>query len=222
MWRRLRSERSSSLLLEGALKAGLLFEEPERPIRYRLLHDLVRSTIYNSMSLGTRSRIHQDLAHAIELVHARDLEPWLDELAYHYVRSDDPADVDRAVECSRLAGDQANRQLAFATRATTTWLLSAWLIDSGRPRRQLIERVLLLSLGVAKKRAGQGGYYRALFLEAAELAGANDDSETIVQAALASTRGFFSAAGRTDQERVHLLEMALELCRPPIRYTGPS
>ena len=71
---------------------------------------------------------------------------------------------------------------------------------------------LKLSLGVAMKRAGQRGS-RTLMFEAAEIAAACGDSPTVVQAALANTRGFFSSAGRTDQDRVRLLELALELRR---------
>jgi class 3 adenylate cyclase/tetratricopeptide (TPR) repeat protein len=210
------TNRSRSELIEAteeALHAGILIEVPDTPVRFRYQHDLVRSTMYETMSLGRRSQRHHDMAAAIEEVHARDLSEYLDELAYHYDRSTDPADADRAVIVAQLAGDNASNRLGFST-AVEHYENALRLMDRyGATHPDQLRGRLKLSLGVAMKRAGIRGS-RAMLFEAAEIAAANDDQATIVSAALANTRGFFSSAGRTDNDRVRLLEMALEAVDP--------
>ncbi len=199
--------------IDQTLHAGLLVESTEPPIRYRFQHDLVRATVYEQMSLGRRSQRHHDVAKAIETVHSRDLDKHYDDLAFHYQRSQDPGDVDRAVEVCQLAGDSAVRGLAFdvavnhyaaALEAFDHYGCTLPLETKGR---------LMLSLGVAKRKAGQRGA-RRLLLEAADEAASHGDDETVVHAALANSRGFFSSAGQTDTGRVRLLEMAIEAIDP--------
>lgn len=198
---------------EEAIHAAILVEVPDTPVRFRFQHDLVRSTMYETMSLGRRSQRHHDMAIAIEEVHARDLSDYLDELAYHYDRSTDPADADRAVIVMQLAGDNASRRLGFST-AVGHYENALRLMDRyGCTHPEQLRGPLKLALGMAMKRAGVRGS-RAMLFEAAEIGAANDDRATIVSAALANTRGFFSSAGRTDDDRVRLLEMALEAVDP--------
>jgi class 3 adenylate cyclase len=198
---------------EEALHAGILIEVPDTPVRFRFQHDLVRSTLYEGMTLARRSQRHHDMAAAIEQVHARDLADYLDELAYHYDRSTDPADADRAVVATQLAGDNANARLGFTT-AVEHYQNALRLMDRyGCTHPEQLRGRLKLGLGVAMKRAGIRGS-RAMLFDAAEIAAANDDHATIVSAALANTRGFFSSAGRTDDDRVRLLEMALDAVEP--------
>ncbi|MEM8923416.1 MAG: AAA family ATPase [Actinomycetota bacterium] len=195
--------------LEQAIHAGLLIEGTEPPIRYRFQHDLVRSTVYDSMSLGRRTQRHHDLAKAIERVHARDLRPHLDDLAYHYRRSEDPDDVDRTVEVLQMAGEAAVEGLGFAQAvdhfeaAIETFGHYACTLPPETGGR------LLLALGGAMRKAGRRRA-RQVLLDAADEAARYDDGPTVVQAALANSRGFFSSAGRTDTDRVRLLEMALD------------
>ena len=198
---------------DEALRAGLLVEVPDPPVRYRFQHDLVRSTLYDALSLGRRTQYHHDIAHAIEVAHARDLTSRLDDLAFHYERASDPADTDRAVTVTRMAGDSASERLAFAT-AVDHYRSALSLMDRyGCTLGDLERGRMTLSLGVAMKRAGVRGARGTLF-EAARIASANDDPGTVVQAALANTRGFFSSAGRTDEARVGLLEMAIDAVGP--------
>ncbi len=198
---------------DEALRAGLLIEVSDAPIRFRFQHDLVRTSLYDQLSSGRRSQRHHEIALAIDEVHARDLAEHVQDLAYHYARSADPASIDRAVVTSQMAGDQATARLSFST-GVANYEQALELMD--RYGCRLTEQVrgrLKLSLGVAMKRAGQRGS-RTLLFEAAEIAAACGDSPTVVQAALANTRGFFSSAGRTDQDRVRLLELALEHVEP--------
>lgn len=198
---------------EEALHAGVLIEVPNAPVRYRFQHDLVRSTMYETMSLGRRSQRHHDMAQAIEEVHARDLSDHLGDLAYHYDRSTDPADVDRAVIVTQLAADQASERLGFSTAVHLNEDALRLMERYGCTHPEQLRGRLKLSLGIAMKRAGISGA-RSMFFDAADIAAANGDSVTIVNAALANTRGFFSSAGRIDDDRVRLLEMALDAVDP--------
>lgn len=198
---------------EEAMHAGLLIEVPEAPVRYRFQHDLVRSTMYQTMSLARRSQRHHEMALAIEEVHARDLSDYLDDLAYHYDRSTDPADVDRAVIATQLAAEQASEGLGFST-AVKYYEDALRLLDRyGCTHPESLRGRLKLGLGLAMRRAGVAGA-RDVFFQASDIALANNDPETVVDAALANTRGFFSSAGRTDEDRVRLLERALDAVTP--------
>jgi len=64
-----------------------------------------------------------------------------------------------------------------------------------------------LRLGVAQRQAGEPAY-RETLLEAARLAERLGATETLVAAALANNRGYFSEAGAVDSERVAVLEAA--------------
>ena len=69
---------------------------------------------------------------------------------------------------------------------------------------------LLVRLGDAQRQCGDPAY-RATLLDAghrAEQAGANN---LVVRSALANSRGFFSAVGHADDERISLLETAISL-----------
>src|SRR5206468_263991 len=68
---------------------------------------------------------------------------------------------------------------------------------------------LLLKLGEAQRRAADPAY-RDTLLEAARRAQGLGDAKLLAAAALANHRGFWSLAGTTDQERVELLEAALD------------
>ena len=112
-----------------------------------------------------------------------------------------------------MAGDQATARLKFSTRRPNYEQALELMDRYGCTLPEQLRGRLKLSLGVAMKRAGPRDSGTLLF-EAAEIAAANDDSPTMVQAALANTRGFFSSVGRTDQDRVRLLELAFERVEP--------
>jgi tetratricopeptide (TPR) repeat protein len=70
-------------------------------------------------------------------------------------------------------------------------------------------RELLLALGEAQLQAGVPRF-RETLLDVAGAAEAAGDGEHLVRAALANSRGYFSAAGAVDGDRVAVLEAALE------------
>ena len=72
-----------------------------------------------------------------------------------------------------------------------------------------MRRELLIGLGEAQVHAGQPEF-RETLLEAAEMSLAAGDRDRLIDAALLNNRGMFSSAGYVDEERVAILEAALE------------
>ena len=72
---------------------------------------------------------------------------------------------------------------------------------------------LRLDLGIAQRQAGTPDF-RETLLDAAHRAQALGDPDRLVKAALGNNRGLFSAAGVVDEERVAVLESALEMFPP--------
>ena len=67
---------------------------------------------------------------------------------------------------------------------------------------------LAIGLGTAQRQTGDPAF-RDTLLEAAHRAADFGDTERLVTAALANNRGFYSAVGATDTEKVAVLETAL-------------
>lgn len=194
--------------IDDALRAGLLLESNDHPIRYRFHHALVRSTLYQSLSLLARAQLHERLAKAIEVVHGHDLGGWFDDLAYHYLRAENPALAHRTVQVCELAGREAVDTLGFGI-AVDHFSRALDVLGAHRTTHEPeLRGRLLLNLGLARRRAGVSGARQAL-LDAADEAERHGDVDTIVSAALLNSRGFFSAAGQTDLERVDRLERAI-------------
>ena len=68
---------------------------------------------------------------------------------------------------------------------------------------------LAIGLGTAQRQTGDPAF-RETLLDAARRAAALDDTGRLVAAALANDRGFFSAAGAIDADKVEVLKMALD------------
>lgn len=67
----------------------------------------------------------------------------------------------------------------------------------------------LIPLGEAERQAGDASF-RETLLAAAHLAGQAGDADRLARAALANHRGVWSVAGGVDEDRVRVLEAALE------------
>jgi len=97
--------------LEDATRARLLVEAGSDT--YRFAHDVIREVAESGLGAGRRTVLHRRVAEALE-EGAGPGEPPVEELAYHYSRSD--AD-DKAVRYLDRAGDRAAAQAAHAAAA---------------------------------------------------------------------------------------------------------
>ncbi|MFI6498783.1 BTAD domain-containing putative transcriptional regulator [Nonomuraea typhae] len=94
--------------VEAALLAGLVTEPGPGMLRFD--HDLVRDTIYSDASRLRRTRLHAEVAAAIEERSPSDVAA----LAHHYFLADA---AEKAVHYSGLAAEQAERRFAHREAA---------------------------------------------------------------------------------------------------------
>jgi tetratricopeptide (TPR) repeat protein len=198
--------------LDEAVTARVLSEVGGPAPRYRFSHALVRATLYEELTDAGRVVLHRRVAEAMESLYSGRLDDLLPALAHHYARASIPqADAGKAASYAQRAGDRALVQLANdeAVAYYRQALEILDLVDGDAVARM----ELLISLGEAQRRAGDAAH-RETLLTAARLAQENGDASALARAALANNRGFFSVAGKLDQERLSVLDAAVASAPP--------
>jgi len=142
---------------------------------FRFTHAFFRQTLYEEIFAARRIRWHQQVARALEEVHARRLDEHAAELAEHFAHSSDPEDLKKAVAYGKLAAQRAMSVYAYgeAVRHLEGALKAQEVLDPD-DRTQRCD--LLLALGEALLPAGEA--QRALDTtapQALELAEALED-----------------------------------------------
>ncbi len=95
--------------LETLLRADLLTEASGtagRSPEYRFRNSLIQEVAYNSLLRKRRAVLHEQIAKALERLHAQDLDDYLPQLAHHYSSTDDR---ERALQYLLRFGDKATR-----------------------------------------------------------------------------------------------------------------
>jgi tetratricopeptide (TPR) repeat protein len=84
--------------VEEAEQANLVVPERSgRATRYRFVHELIRQTLAETLSLPRRQRLHARVAAAIEQVHAQNLESHAPALAHHLFQAGAAVDFEKTV-----------------------------------------------------------------------------------------------------------------------------
>jgi len=189
-------------VLDIATEAALIVN-PEGD-RYRFIHALVEHTLYEALTPERRAQLHRSVARAIERqTHVR-FDQRVVELAHHWSRTHDPSDLSKAIGYARTAGELAMGQLA--PDEALRWYARALTLLERQPDDRL-RCQLLIGTGTAQRLVGDATF-RATLMDAAALAQDIGSTELLVAAALANSRGYFSAGGAVDAERVTVLEKA--------------
>jgi tetratricopeptide (TPR) repeat protein len=166
----------------------------------------VARTLYDDQGAAQRARLHRRIAETLERTETIPAAQRTFALARHWGAAS-PADPQRAghyaEQAGRLAIDQSEPQ------AAQRWLARALELHDDTAQSPQRRLDLLIALGVAQRQDGQPAF-RETLLEAARLARAAGDTERLAEAALANNRGFVSSSGVLDDERVAVLEAALE------------
>ena len=193
-------------VLEAAASAALVAEVRGLPGRYRFAHALIQHTLYEGLGGTRRARLHRAAAEALEELLGIQRESRAGELARHWLSATKPAESAKAVTYARIAGESALASLAPAE--AMRWFSEALGALAHAPDDEERARCLA-GLGEAQRQVGDASY-RETLLDSAHLALRVGDPETLVRAALANNRGFQSAAGIVDAERVEVVSEALD------------
>ncbi len=194
-------------VLDAASAAALVAEQPDQSGGYSFVHALIPHALEQELPAARRARLHERIAEALE----EKLPLPVADLARHWGAASGTRAQAKAFRYVSDAGRAALEQLApdealdWFQRAIE--LSPAVAVDPGE------QRELLIGLGEAQLQAGKPEF-RETLLEAAASAQADGDGERLVRAGLANTRGYFSSAGFVDEERVAVLEAALEHAPP--------
>jgi tetratricopeptide (TPR) repeat protein len=195
-------------VLDTAQGAALVREDPQTPGRYSFSHALIQHTLYEELGVTKRTRAHHQVGEAIERLCDGVPNERVGELARHYLLATRPTDAQKAIAYTRQAGDSALVALA-PDEALRYFSQALELIEHGTVVDPFTRLDLLIGLGTAQRQVGAPNF-RTTLLDAARKASDLGDTERLVTAALANNRGFFSAFGQVDTDRVEILEAALE------------
>ena len=141
------------------------------------------------------------------------------ELARHWLSATQPIDSSKAVAYARQAGDAALAALAPAD-ALGYYSQAIDLLRDTDPD-QVLALDLAIGLGTAQRQTGDPSFHETL-LDAARRAADLDDTKRLVAAAVANYRGYFTAVGIVDTEKVEVLELALSRLQTPTTLTEHS
>ena len=196
-------------VLDAAVDAALLAEEPGFGMSYSFAHPLIQLALYEQLRGGRRRALHARAVEGLEQLLGTEARYQRGgELAHHAMTAVPIVAARRAVEYAWQAGQYALEQLA--PQEASRWFeqaLSLHKPPAGGDDQLL--RDLLIGQGIAQQQRGDPAF-RATLLRASRLARAAGDTDRLVQAVVANTRGFVSETGRVDSERVEMLDAALE------------
>jgi hypothetical protein len=185
--------------LEHSVAARLISES--RADLWRFNHDLVRESIYHSLSQSRRARLHVAIAHQLE---GADPEQYV-LLAHHYAQV--PSEASRAIHYFQASAERSRQARAYDQAAAEYADAVALCRRSPRSERDLC--MLTLELGRAQRDAGLAAHRNTL-LDACALARQLSLEEVEAAAAAAASRPLYAAIGSTDAGILTAIEHALE------------
>jgi class 3 adenylate cyclase/tetratricopeptide (TPR) repeat protein len=195
-------------ILDAASAAALVRELADRG-RYSFAHALIQHTVYEAIGHNRQAQIHRQVAEALEELCGDRPGARVGELARHWVAATQPIDLAKTIDYSRQAGDSALAGLAPAD-ALRYYAQALDLYPQITDPDPVLGIDLAIGLGTAQRQTGDPAFRDSL-LSAARSALDVGDTHRLVAAALANNRGFFSAGGNIDLDRVQILESALGL-----------
>jgi DNA-binding CsgD family transcriptional regulator len=160
-------------------------------------HAFFKQTLYEEVFTPRRIRLHQQVALALEEVHAIRLEEHAPELAEHFSHSSDPSALAKAIEYGEMAAQRATAVFAYAegVRHLERCLQVQQVLDPDDKEKRCH---LLLALGDALDLAGEPRrIVDEVAPEALSLAEDLDDSIRASRACVLALRGIGNSEGVT-------------------------
>jgi tetratricopeptide (TPR) repeat protein len=190
--------------LDEAMAARVVSDVPGVPTHVRFAHVLIRDTLYEGLTAARRARLQRQTVEALESLHGDDGGLHLAELAHHCMAGND---FDKALRYAERGGDQALVLHAYEEAARLFALgLEAHDLGEGEPGKRCD---LLLALGHAQVRAGDGAGAKQTFFEAAAVARRLERPDALARAALGYGGRFVWARAAGDDRLVALLREVL-------------
>ena len=195
-------------LLDMAAAAALVREGRGRPGQYTFAHALIQHTLYEELGPTRRARAHRHVGESLEQLCGTLPGPRVGELARHWFNGRQSGDRTKALDYSRQVADAALEALApaDALKYYTQALDLYGEVDDPDPALGID---LSIGLGIAQRQTGKP-VFRETLLKASHQAADISDTSRLVIAALANDRGWYSAGGVLDAERIEVLEMTLD------------
>jgi tetratricopeptide (TPR) repeat protein len=194
-------------ILDSAASASLVREQSDRPGRFSFAHVLIQRAVLYDLGPTRTARTHRQVAEALEAVCGDRPGPRIGALARHWFEAQ-PLDVARAISYAHRAGDAALAGLAPEV-ALRFYVQAITLMTDHGVADEMLSIDLAIGLGTAQRQTGDPAC-RETLLDAARRAAAIDDTDRLVVAALANDRGWYSVSGAVDEDKVALLELALD------------
>jgi AAA ATPase-like protein len=175
---------------------------------FRFAHALVRVTLYDELLATRRRRLHRQTADALEKLRRNDVVA----LAYHAAEG---GDLERALRYGLAAAERSLAARAFAD-AEDRFRQVLDMFEDVEPGVREQERVRIAALcGLGESQRDQGNRdFRETLLHASRRARDVNDTALLVRSVLANSRGFASIMGALDEERIELIEAALDAIGP--------
>jgi hypothetical protein len=123
-------------------------------LAFRFTHAFFRQTLYEEIFAARRIRWHQQVARALETVHARRLEEHAAELAEHFAQSTHESDLVKALHYSEMAAERARAVYAYG-EAVRYFEQALKVQDVLDPDDKAKRCDLLIALGEALMPAGE-------------------------------------------------------------------
>src|SRR4051794_9574649 len=193
--------------IDAAVVARVVEEAPARGA-LRFSHALVRDALYDELTPAARARGHARAGAALEELYPADPEPHLAELAFHFCAAADASTAATAVGYAERAAARAAEQLAYE-EAVRLYELALDVLERELPDDAERQCGILLRLGEAQTRVGEGLEARATYLRAARIASRAGLVELLAEAALAPAGRFLWMRSASDPTLVPLVEEAL-------------
>jgi tetratricopeptide (TPR) repeat protein len=152
--------------IEEAERAHLVSAEPAgRDTRYRFVHELVRQTLAETLSMPRRQRLHARVAEAIEQVYAANIEAQASPLAHHLYQAGAAADPEKTTTYLMLAAKQARAGAAHEEAlAHLENALSLWEGEQSVRVAELTEQRAAALQSMGRRDEAIGGYRKAIAL----------------------------------------------------------
>ncbi|HEX8744348.1 MAG TPA: protein kinase [Thermoleophilaceae bacterium] len=174
--------------------------------RYTFSHALVREALYEELGVTRRTRLHRRVGETLERVFGADSDQRLDQLAHHFLQAQE---LDKAVDYSIRAARRAVALMAYEDAATLyDRALQALDLRGGATGRERAD--LLIALGDAQARAGEGQRAKETYFRAADAARAAGASDQLARAALGVANKI--EIGLVERDLIELVEEALDAC----------